>query len=78
MSQVMVHMKNQAREMAYAQFGTKRFVGLQDVAIDLNRLTEPGLWAIIGTFEGSWLLLKFEKEYERAFIVAEGMQKVSR
>jgi para-aminobenzoate synthetase component 1 len=64
MSQVMVHMKNQAREMAYAQFGTKRFVGLQDVAIDLNRLTEPGYWAIIGTFEGSWLLLKFEKEYE--------------
>ena len=60
----MVHMKNPAREMAYAQFGTKRFVGLQDVAIDLNRLTEPGLWAIIGTFEGSWLLLKFEKEYE--------------
>lgn len=64
MSQVMVHMKNQAREMAYAQFGTKRFVGLQDVAIDLNRLTEPGYWAIIGTFEGSWLLLKFETEIE--------------
>ena len=64
MSQVMVHLKNQAQEQAYAQFGTKRFVGLQDVAIDLNRLNEPGLWAVIGTFEGSWLLLKFANEVE--------------
>ena len=64
MSQVMVAMKNRAQEQAYAQFGTKRFVGLQDVAVDLNRLNEPGLWAVIGSFEGAWLLLKFEKEIE--------------
>ena len=64
MSQHMVDIKNQAQELAYAQFGSKRLVGLQDVAIDLNRLNEPGIWAIIGSFEGAWLLLKFEKEIE--------------
>ena len=62
----MVHQKNLAREQAYAQFGTKRLVGLQDIAIDLNRLNEPGIWAVIGSFEGSWLLLKFEKEFENS------------
>lgn len=60
----MVHLKNKAQELAYAQFGTKRFVGLQDVAIDVSRLAEPGYWVVIATFEESWLLLKFEKEVE--------------
>lgn len=58
----MKHKKAEAKELAFAQFGTKRFEGLSDVAIDLARLNEPGLWAVIGSFEESWLLLKFDRE----------------
>ena len=71
----MVQKKNLAREMAYAQFGTKRFVGLQDVAIDLNRLTEPGLWAIIGTFEDLGYYLNLKKNLKIQLIIKElGME----
>ena len=48
-------------KMAFAEFGEKRFEHLLDVSIDLSRLEEPGYWVIIGSFEQSWLLLKFKE-----------------
>ncbi|MFM1826388.1 MAG: hypothetical protein RLZZ37_1023 [Actinomycetota bacterium] len=44
---------------AFAEFGDKRFEHLIDVTVDLERLSEPGYWVVIGSFEQSWLLLKF-------------------
>ena len=46
--------------VAFAEFGEKRFENLLDVTVDLERLSEPGYWVVIGSFEQSWLLLKFK------------------
>ena len=46
-------------QVAFAEFGHKRFEHLLDVTVDLERLSEPGYWVVIGSFEQSWLLLKF-------------------
>ena len=46
--------------VAFAEFGDKRFEHLIDVTVDLERLSEPGYWVVIGSFEQSWLLLKFK------------------
>lgn len=46
--------------VAFAEFGDKRFEHLIDITVDLARLSEPGYWVVIGSFEQSWLLLKFK------------------
>jgi para-aminobenzoate synthetase component 1 len=51
--------KVQNSPVAFAEFGDKRFEHLLDVSVDLERLNEPGYWVVIGSFEQSWLLLKF-------------------
>ena len=50
----------QQTQVAFAEFGDKRFENLLDVTVDLERLSEPGYWVVIGSFEQSWLLLKFK------------------
>lgn len=49
----------QQSQVAFAEFGENRFEHLLDVTVDLERLSEPGYWVVIGSFEQSWLLLKF-------------------
>ncbi len=47
---------------AFAEFGDQRFEDLLDVSVDLSRLEEPGYWVVVGSFEQSWLLLKFRNQ----------------
>ena len=50
--------KQEVASKAFAQFGTKRFEDLEDVSVDLQRLSEPGYWVVVASFENSFLLLK--------------------
>lgn len=59
-SQIMHSNKQEVASKAFAQFGTKRFEDLEDVSVDLQRLSEPGYWVVVASFENSFLLLKFK------------------
>ncbi|MBU3692000.1 MAG: anthranilate synthase component I family protein [Candidatus Nanopelagicaceae bacterium] len=40
--------------------GGKLATGLEEISTDPSSLREPGFWAIVGSFEGQWLLAKFK------------------
>ncbi len=44
--------------------GGKLATGLEEISTDPSSLREPGFWAVVGSFEGQWLLAKFKNVIE--------------
>ena len=44
--------------------GGKLATGLEEISTNPSSLREPGFWAVVGSFEGQWLLAKFKNVIE--------------
>ena len=47
--------------------GGRQAERLLEIRTDIEALNEPGFWSIVGTFEGSWTLARFERVIESGF-----------